>query len=55
MIIKLARSAGEIKGLRAEGQRQIEEKGYAKPFEADQRAVTSAVVVIDAAKREATL
>ena len=52
---KLARSAGEIKGLRAEGQRQIEEKGYAKPFEADQRAVTSATVVIDAAKREATL
>ena len=52
---KLARSEGEIDRLRAEGQRQIEEKGYAKPFEADQRAVTSAVVVIDAAKREATL
>ena len=52
---KLARGAGEIEGLRAEGQRQIEEKGYAKPFDADQRAVTSAVVVIDAAKREATL
>ena len=52
---KLARSAGEIDGLRTEGQRQIEEKGYAKPFDADQRAVTSAVVIIDAAKREATL
>ena len=52
---KLARSAGEIARLRAEGQRQIEEKGYAKPFDKDQRAVTSAVVVIDAAKREATL
>ena len=46
------------RGADADGdeiQRQIEEKGYAKPFEADQRTVTSAAVVIDAAKREATL
>ena len=50
---KLARSAGEIERLRAEGQQQIEEKGYAKPFDADQRAVTSAVVVIDLQKHEA--
>ena len=50
---KLARSAGEIARLRAEGQRQIEEKGYAKPFDADRRAVTSAVVVVDLQKHEA--
>ena len=50
---KLARSEGEIDRLRAEGQRQIEEKGYAKPFDADRRAVTSAVVVVDLQKHEA--
>ena len=50
---KLARSAGEIARLRDEGRKQIEEKGYAKPFDADRRAVTSAVVVIDLQKHEA--
>ena len=52
---KLARSAGEVVRLRDEGQRQIEEKGYAKPYDAEGRAVTTAVIVIDAAKHEAVL
>ena len=51
---KLARSEGEIARLQTEGQRQIEEKGYTKPFDADRRAVTSAVVVVDLQKHEAT-
>ena len=50
---KLARSAGEVARLREEGRRQIGEKGYAKPYDAEGRAVTSAVVVVDAKKREA--
>ena len=52
---KLAQSAGEIDRLRAEGQRQIEEKGYAKPFDAEQRAVSTGVIVVDAARRQAVL
>ena len=50
---KLARSAGEAARLRAEGQRQIEEKGYARPYDAEGRGVFSGVVVIDAGKRQA--
>ena len=50
---KLARSEGEIARLRAEGQRQIEEKGYAKPYDGEGRAVTSAVIVVDAKKHTA--
>ena len=52
---KLAHGAGEVERLRGEGQRQIEEKGYAKPFAADGRACTTGVVVIDARRREAFL
>ena len=52
---KLARSAGEIARLRAEGRKQIEEKGYSKPHDGEGRAVTSAVIVIDAEKHEAGL
>ena len=52
---KLAQSAGEVDRLRAEGQRQIEEKGYAKPFDAEQRAVSAGVIVVDAARRQAVL
>ena len=50
---KLARSAGEIARLRAEGRKQIEEKGYVKPYDGEGRAVTTAVIVIDAEKHEA--
>ena len=52
---KLARSAGEVARLRAEGRKQIEEKGYSKPYDGEGRAVTSAVIVVDAKKHEAGL
>ena len=50
---KLAQGAGEVARLRDEGRKQIEEKGYAKPYDGKGRAVTSAVVVIEAKKRTA--
>ena len=50
---KLARSAGEIARLRDEGRKQIEEKGYSKPHDGEGRAVTSAVIVVDAKKHTA--
>ena len=52
---KLARSAGEVARLRGEGEKQIEEKGYAKPYDAEGRAVTARVIVVDAKKHEAGL
>ena len=52
---KLARSAGEIARLRDEGRKQIEEKGYAKPYDGEGRTVTSAVIVVDAKKHTAGL
>ena len=52
---KLARGAGEVERLRAEGQRQIEEKGYAQPFAADDRACMTGVIVVDTERREAVL
>ena len=52
---KLARSAGEIARLQTEGRKQIEEKGYSKPYDGEGRAVTTAVIVIDAEKHEAGL
>ena len=50
---KLARSESEVDRLRLEGRKQIEEKGYTKPYDAERRAVTAEVVVIDAEKRRA--
>ena len=50
---KLARSAGEVARLRDEGRKQIEEKGYAKPYDGEGRAMTSAVIVVDAKKHTA--
>ena len=50
---KLARSAGEIARLRDEGRKQIEEKGYAKPYDGEGRAMTTAVIVVDAKKHTA--
>ena len=52
---KLAQSAGEVERLRAEGQKQIEEKGYAKPYDAENRPVMTGVVVVDAQRRQAVL
>ena len=52
---KLAQSAGEAERLRAEGQKQIEERGYAKPYDAENRPVTTGVVVVGAQKRQAVV
>ena len=52
---KLAQGAGEVARLRDEGLKQIEEKGYAKPYDGEGRAVTSAVIVVDAKMHEAGL
>ena len=52
-LFKLAQSAGEVERLRAEGRRQIEEKDYAKPYDAENRAVTIGVVVVDVRRRQA--
>lgn len=52
---KLARKKSEIVRLRKEGMKQIEEKKYAEPFDAVERAVTSGVIIIDGKKREAVL
>ena len=52
---KLARQPSEVEGLREEGMKQIEAKGYAAPFDAERRAVTSAVIVVDGEKRQAAL
>ncbi len=52
---KLARSAGEVARLREEGRKQIEERGYARPFDEERRAVTTGVIVVDAERHEATL
>ena len=40
---------------RGEGEKQIEEKGYVKPYDAEGRAVTARVIVVDAEKHEAVL
>ena len=50
---KLAQSAGEVERLRAEGWSQIKEKGYAKPYDAEDCAVTTGVIVVDVKKHEA--
>ena len=52
---KYAKNGTGLKGLRQKGQKQIEEKGYAIPFDADGREVTTAVVIIDGKKRQAVL
>ncbi len=52
---KFAKGGTGIKRLRQEGQKQIEEKGYVKPYDAENRAVTTAVIVINGKKREAVL
>ena len=39
--------------ITAEGRRQIKKRGYAKPFDAENRPVTIVVVVVDARRRQA--
>ena len=51
---KLAPDTGAIPRLQEEGLKQIADKGYARPFDGAGRAVTAAVVVIDATTRQAT-
>ena len=51
---KLARQPAEVEGLREEGMKQIAGRGYARPFDDAGRAVTAAVVVVDATTRQAT-
>ena len=53
--LKLARKKSEIGRLRKEGMKQIEAKGYAKPYDVEERAVTYAVIVIDGEQHEAVL
>ena len=52
---KLARRETEVASLRKSGEKQIREKGYVSPYSEDQRPVTSAVIVINAKKHEATI
>ncbi|MBR1671473.1 MAG: AAA family ATPase [Fretibacterium sp.] len=52
---KYARTSGALDNRRAEGERQIEEKNYARPYDAEGRRVTGAVIVIDGEKRAAVL
>ncbi len=52
---KYAKDNSEVDSKREEGEKQIQEKNYAKPYEAENRAVTTAVIVVDGEKREAVL
>ncbi len=52
---KFSKDGTGMDGLRREGEKQIEEKGYAKPYDEENRAITTAVIVIDGEKREAVL
>ena len=52
---KYAKDSSEVDTKRTEGERQIEEKNYAKPYDVEGRAVTAAVLVINGKKREAVL
>ena len=52
---KFSENGTEMDRLRREGEKQIEEKGYAKPYDEGNRAITTAVIVIDGDKREAVL
>ena len=52
---KFARDSCELDRKRAEGEAQIREKNYAKPYESENRQITTAVIVIDGEKRQAVL
>ncbi len=50
---KYAKDSSEVNGKRTEGEKQIHDKNYAKPYEAENRAITTAVIVIDGEEHEA--
>ena len=52
---KFSKDGAGIDGIRQDGENQIEEKGYAKPYDAENRAITTAVIVVDGKKRKAVL
>ena len=52
---KFSKDGAGIDGIRQDGKNQIEEKGYAKPYDAENRAITTAVIVVDGKKRKAVL
>ena len=52
---KYAKDSFEVGNKRAEGEKQIQEKNYAKPYDAENREITTAVIVINGKKREAVL
>ena len=52
---KFSKDGTRMDGLRREGMDQIEEKGYAKPYDEENRAITTAVILIDGEKRMADL
>ena len=52
---KYAEGSSEVDSKQAEGEQQIQEKNYAKPYDAENRAITTAVIVINGKKREAVL
>ena len=52
---KYAEGSSEIGSKRAEGEKQIQEKNYARPYEGENRAITTAVIVVDGDNRKAVL
>ncbi len=52
---KFSKDGTGMDWLRREGKNQIEDKGYAKPYDAENRAITTAVIVVDGEKRKAIL
>ena len=50
---KYAKDRSEVDSKRAEGEAQIREKNYARLYDAENRAVATAVIVIDGEKHEA--
>ena len=52
---KYAKKSSDVASRRREGERQLSEKNYARPFDAEGRQITTAVIVIDGEKREAVL
>ena len=52
---KYSKDGTGMDGLRQEGKDQIEERGYVKPYDEENRAITTAVIVIDGEKRRAVL
>ena len=52
---KYARESSRVNGARREGEQQIAEKNYTRPYEAENCEVTADVIIIDGEKREAVL